>query len=170
MKSKWTISEDKLIIKEVWLGGESKDELLKNFKINNIGINELGLQIFNHKDFIPLPTREKFQSVEISVVNLGFLDGAITKEVYQKAEDFGLKLCPTELGPYMRLQYIDRNQPIDPPKGNWQNIAMKKLSDEPDFPNAFYLRRREDGFWLRGYRASPEYIWDPADRFIFVRM
>lgn len=169
MKSKRPISEDKLIFREVWIGGKSKDELLHNLKSNNIGINELGLRIFNHENFTTSPTREKFQSVEISVGHLGFSNGATTKEVYQKAEDMGLKLCPTELGPHMRLQYLDLNQPIDPNKGNWQNIAMKKLSDEPDFPNAFYLRRREDGFWLRGYRASPEYVWSPTDRFIFVR-
>ena len=88
--------------------------------------------------------------------------------MYQKAKEFGLKYCPPELGLYMRLQYIDFDQPIDPPTGNWQNIAMEKLSDDSDFPNGFYMRRREDGFWVRGYRASPEYLWDPNDRFIFL--
>ena len=168
MKSKFPISKDKLIFKETWVGGLSKEDLLQNLKSNNIGINEFGMQIINHNDFIISPTRKKLRTVEISIGDLGFPKGATTKEVYQKAKEFGLKYCPPELGLHMRLQYIDFDQPIDPPTGNWQNIAMKKLSDDPDFPNGFYLRRREDGFWIRGYRASTEYLWDSDDRFIFL--
>lgn len=99
---------------------------------------------------------------------MGFINGATTKQVYQKAKELGLRLCPPELGPHMRMQYIDFNQPIDMSKGHWVNIAMNKLIDELDFPNGFYLRRREDGFWLRDYVASPEYLWDSVDRFIFI--
>ena len=168
MKSKLPIPEDKLIFKDIWVGGLSKEDLLKNLKIKGIGINEFAMQIINHNDFTVSPIRKKLRTVEISIGDLGFLKGAATQEVYQKAKELGLKYCPPELGLHMRLQYIDFNQPIDPPKGNWQNIAMKKLSDDPDFPNGFYLRRREDGFWIRGYRSSPEYLWDAGDRFIFL--
>lgn len=154
-------------MKEVWVGGHSKQELLQNLKDQNIGINEYGLKIINHPSFVISPQKNKLLSVEISVNDLGFPNGAVTKEIYQKAEELGLRLCPAELGPYIRLQYLD--QPIDPPKGNWLNIAMKKLSDEPDFPNGFYLRRREDGFWLRGYLASPDHLWCSTDRFIFLK-
>lgn len=168
MESKLPVSKDKLIFKEIWVGGLSKEDLLHNLKSNNIGLNEFALQIINHNDFTLSPTRKKLRTVEISIGDLGFPNGATTKEVYQKAKEFGLKYCPPELGLHMRLQYIDFDQPIDPPTGNWQNIAMKELSDDPDFPNGFYLRRREDGFWIRGYRASPEHLWDPNDRFIFM--
>lgn len=160
----------KLILKEVWIGGLTKDELLQNLNIKNIGINEFGLQILNHKNFTTSPIKTKITTIIISVGDLGFQKGAPTKDIYQKAEELGFKLCPAELGPHMRLQYIDSNQPIDPPKGSWENIGMKKLSDEPNFPNGFYLRRREDGFWLRGYQASPDHMWSPTDRFIFVKI
>ena len=61
----------------------------------------------------------------------------------------------------MRLQYIDLNQPVDPPKGHLQNIAMDEVFDEPNLTKGFYLRRRQDGFWLRGYQASISFfgIW-----------
>lgn len=168
MKSKFPISEDNLIFKEIWVGGLSKEDLLQNLKNNNIGINEFALQIINHKAFTISSTRNKLQTVEISIVDSGFSNGATNEEVYQKAKEFGLKCCPPELGLHMRLQYIDFDQSIDPPTGNWQNIAMEKLSEDPSFPNGFYLRRREDGFWIRGYRASSEYLWGPDDRFIFL--
>lgn len=168
MKVKLSISSDELIFREVWIGGALKEELLQKLEENQIGVNELGLKIINHQSFKTSSVKEKVQIVEMSVGDLGFLDGATTSEVYQKAQEIGLRLCPAELGPHMRLQYIDTTQPIDPPKGNWQSIAMKELCLEPDFPQGFYLRRREDGFWLRGYRASFDFLWKPSDRFIFL--
>lgn len=168
MKPKLSISKEKLTFREVWIGGESKQELLQNLKDNKIEINEYGLQIINHKGFIINPTKEKLQTVEISLADLGFLNGATTQEVYQRAQQFGLNLCPSELAVHMRLQYIDFSQQIDPIVGHWQNIAMKELSDDLDFPRGFYLRRREDGFWIRGYRSSPEHLWSSSDRFVFM--
>lgn len=167
-KNKLPIPTDKLIFREIWIGGVSKDDLLQNLEKYHIGINEFGLKIISHNDFTTSPDRQKLQTVEISVGDLGFTNGATIKEIYQKADDFGLNLCPPELGPHMRLQYLDPNQPIDPDKGNWQTIAMKEFSDDVDFPKGFYLRRREDGFWLRGYRTSSDFLWDPTDRFIFI--
>jgi len=168
MKSKLPISEEKLTFRDVRIGGLSKQELLQNLKDNKIGLNEYGLQIINHKDFIVIPNKEKIKTVEISVADLGFLNGATTQEVYHRAQQFGLKVCPSELALHMRLQYIDLSQPIDPTAGNWQNIAMKELSEDLEFPRGFYLRRREDGFWIRGYRSSPEHLWNPNDRFVFI--
>jgi hypothetical protein len=154
------------IFREVWIGGVSKGELLQNLKDKNIHINEYGLQIINHENFITSAAPRKIETVEISTSDLGFPKGATTKELYDQAEELGYTLCPPELAPHIRLQYMD--QPIDPPKGHWQNIAMSKISEEPGFPSGFYLRHREDGFWLRGYRASTDYLWQPEDRFIFV--
>lgn len=168
MKSRLPISEEKLTFREVWIGGFSKEELFQNLKDNKIRINEYGTQIINHKDFIISPVREKIHTVEISLGDLGFLNGATTQEVYQQAQDFRLQLCPSELAVHMRLQYVDFSQPIDPLTGNWQNIAMKELSDDLDFPRGFYFRRREDGFWIRGYRSCPDHLWSPSDRFIFM--
>jgi len=168
LKSRLPIPEDRLVFREVWIGGLSQDELFQSLKNQNIGINELGLSILNHKNFTTSPTRERLQTVEISVGDFGFSNGATTKEVYQKAKEFGLKLCPPELGPHIRLQYVDLNQLVDPLKGHWQNIAVDELFDDPGLTKGFYLRRRQDGFWLRGYQASPEYLWELHDRFIYL--
>lgn len=157
------------IEREVWIGGITKQELLQNLNSKGISLNEYALMIINHEDFTTLPNRQKVQTVEISISDLGFPKGAITSEVYQKANELGFRLCPAELGLHFRLQYIDPDQPIDPPKGCWQTIAMKKLTSDPNFPNGFYLSHREDGFWLRGYRASDDYLYNPDDRFIFIQ-
>jgi hypothetical protein len=139
MKSKSLILKNNLILREVRVGGFLKDELLQELKAKSISINEFGLKIINHKEFKTSSVRKKLQTAEVSVGDLGFLNGASTSEIYQKATEIGFTLCPAELGLHMRLQYIDVHQPIDPPKGNWQSISMKELSDEPDFPKGLYF-------------------------------
>lgn len=157
-----------MIYQNIWIGGSSRYELLQKLHESKVHLNEYAHTLINHRAFEPLPAREKIKTVEISVCELGLPDGAITEEIYQKAQVLGFKLCPAELAIYLRLQTLDPAQPIDPAKGNWRTVAMQTLSDDPDFPRGFYLRHREDGFWLRGYRASSDHKWDPADRFIFV--
>lgn len=49
---------------------------------------------------------------------------------------------------YLRLQYIDFNQPIEPQKGNWQNIIMNghfdkefaEYSERINWKQIFYLK------------------------------
>ncbi len=167
MKSRLPI--DRLIYRNVYIGGLSKGELLKKLSENKIGLNEFALKFINHNEFKISPSKEKLQTVEISVSDLDFPNGATTDEICKKSHELGFSICPHELGIHLRLQYIDFNQPIDPQKGNWQNIILKGHFDEAGFTLGFYLRHREDGFWLRGYKASFDYVWEPVDRFIFVK-
>ncbi len=169
MKSKLPSFLDRLIFRDVCIGGMSKSTVLEKLKKNKISLNDFALKFINHNEFKLSSSKEKLQTVEISVSDLGFPNGATINEICQKVHELGFRICPHELGIHLRLQYIDFNQPIDLPKGKWQSIIVKGHFDEPGFTLGFYLRRREDGFWLRGYRASLDYLWDPVDRFIFVK-
>ncbi len=84
-------------------------------------------------------------------------------------------LCPPELGPYLRLEYLDQ------PEGNFGSsmqhqapsgsitIASEVLTEDEDFPKGFYLRRINGELWLRGYRADHLHVWNPGDHFIFCQ-
>jgi len=170
MRSKLPTSLDKLIFREVCIGGMPKSKLLEKLNENKISLNHFALKFINHNEFTLYSSKEKLQTVEISVADLGFPNGAAIHEICHTAHEFGFRVGPQELGVHLRLQYIDLNQPVDPPKGNWQSIIIQGLLDEPGFTQGFYLRRREDGFWLRGYRASLDYVWGSSDRFIFVKV
>ena len=167
MKSKFPI--DNLIYRDVHIGGLAKDELLKKLSQNKIGLNELAIKFIKDNESKLSSSKEKLPTVEISVSGLGFSNGTTTEEICKKSHKLGFSICPHELAIHLRLQYIDFNQPIEGQKGNWQNIIIKGHFDEPGFTVGFYLRHREDGFWLRGYKASLDYIWEPVDRFIFVK-
>ena len=54
---------------------------------------------------------------------LGFPNGATLKEIYAKAKDLGLELCPAEVGPLLRLNYPDQ------PNGEYLRIAMETIND-----------------------------------------
>ena len=163
-----------VVARTVQIGGQTKAELLERLAQNGVAINEAGRVLFTSDHFITSDERRYLRTVELCVRNLGFPQGATTSDVYTSAMRLGLRLCPLELGPHLRLQFLDQpesflGQPV------WQHrappgsiiVASEILSKEDDFPKGFYLRRIEGTLWLRGYWSGHDHICDPADRFVF---
>jgi hypothetical protein len=68
------------------------------------------------------------------------------------------------VAPHLRLRYLDQ------PEGPYLTVASAKLRAEDAFPNGLYLRRLEDGLWLRGYNAGPENTYAPDfTDFVFMK-
>jgi hypothetical protein len=116
--------------------------------------------------------------LEIALANveqLGLDTGATFGQIVERAAAGGLSLCPLELGPHLRLQFIDQaegsmGQPASQhcaPAGA-VTIASAPLCDDDETPKGFYLRRIEGALWLRGYRSWPGHVWGPADVFVFA--
>jgi hypothetical protein len=104
---------------------------------------------------------ERVDTIRLAVRDLGFIQGATTDEIYKKAGEFGLELCPSEVGPHYRLQYA--NQPMN--EYFW--IAMKQISVPDGDPYVFYLDRDADGVWLYDIVARPDERWSPENEFVF---
>lgn len=164
------------VIRTVNVGGLTKSELIQQLERNSISMNEAGERLFASDHFTTSEHQYCVQTVELTVRDLGFPQGAIIATIYATARALGLGLCPIELGPHLRLQYLDQ------PEGAWGKpirrhqapcgsltIASEKLTDDDDFPKGFYLRRIEGVLWLRGYRSGPEHVWGPDDHFIFCQ-
>ena len=49
----------------------------------------------------------KLKTVELTLRDLGFSEGATAAQISERASELGLELCPLELGPHLRLQYLD---------------------------------------------------------------
>ena len=163
-------------IRTVEIGGLTKSQLIQKLHQHSIMINEYGKQLLADDRFTTSHTKYSLQTVELTVAGLGFRDGATTVQIIKKATELGLELCPLELGPHLRLQYLD--QPEGDAGGSLQRhqapsgsitIASKVLTEDDDFPKGFYLRRINNELWLRGYRADHLHVWNPFDHFIFVR-
>lgn len=101
--------------------------------------------------------------VVLSVGDLGFNDGARYADICAKAQELGLKLCPAEVGPALRLQYGDQ------PKDEWLRIAMEAMVDRDGGLGIFDVDRGAGGLWLDGNCGRPDFVWSADDRFVFGR-
>jgi hypothetical protein len=161
------------MIRTVRVGGMSKGELLAQLQDRGIELNEAARTLFAHDEFTTSPVVSACATMEISVADLGFPQGADLVRIHARAAALGLSACPLELGPHLRLQFLDQpegsaGQPPSrhraPPSSI--TIASRPLTGD-DTPKGFYLRRIEGVLWLRGYRAGPEHVWSPGDRLVF---
>ncbi len=123
-------------------------------------INDYAKQILQKTPF----SKEKisYKLVEFSVKQLGFPNGAKLKEIYSKAIELGLEICPAEVGPLLRLQYA--NQPTD----NYLRIAMEPISGADGDPELFRVYRYGSASWLDDDDGDPDGVWRGNDRFVFV--
>ncbi|MFF3024493.1 helicase [Gottfriedia sp. NPDC057948] len=165
------------ITRIVEIGGHTKSQLNEKLQQASISINEYGEMLLKDDHFTVSNTKYSLQTVELTVGNLGFLEGATTPQIYQKAKELNLELCPLELGPYIRLSYLDQPEGffIGNSKKQYQapsgsiTIASEALSEDEDFPKGFYIRRINGVLWLRGYRADHLHVWNNDDHFIFCQ-
>jgi len=101
--------------------------------------------------------------VVVSVGKLGFKDGATRKEIYERAIQLGLELCPPEIGPQLRLQYKDQ------PLGEWLLIAMEPITDSGGGLSVFFVKHDGVGLWLGGDGGHPDFFWFAGRRWVFLR-
>ncbi|MCR2823635.1 helicase [Lederbergia panacisoli] len=165
-----------IITRTVEVSGLTKSQLMLKMKQYSILMNESGEKLLNDNKFTTSETKYSIQTVEITVGDLGFPAGATTAQLFKRASDLGLELCPLELGPYLRLQFLDQpegyfGKPIRQHQAPFGSItiASEILTEDYDFPKGFYLRRINGELWLRGYHADHLYVWNPDDYFIFCK-
>jgi len=147
--------------KKITTGGMPLEQLLQRLAEAGIQQNEYARVLFDDPHF----TISEPQQVNLAVVSaqeLGLNNGGTSSEIFAAASRQGLALCPLELAAHFRLQHMDQ------PEGPYLTVASAKTRDDEEYPNGFYLRRLNGTLWLRGYRATSDYIWDPSSAFAFI--
>ena len=165
-----------IITRTVEVGGLTKSQLIQKLQQHSILMNEYGERLLADDKFTTSDTKYSLKTVELTVRNLGFPDGATMPQIFKRASELGLELCPLELGPHLRLEYLDQPEgysgnPLQrhqAPSGSI-TIASEILSEDDDFPKGFYLRQINGVLWLRGYIADHLHVWNPDDHFIFCQ-
>lgn len=151
----------RIISRTIEVGDLTKPELIQELTRNSVSMNAYAEQLFADDRFVACNEPCTHETVELRVRDLGFPAGDTSEVIFKKANEFGLEVCPLRLAPYLRLQFLEQ------PKANRITISSNKISRDETYPNGFYLIHREDGIWLRGYRASSDNVWDPDEHFIF---
>ena len=129
------------------------EEALRN---RNIYLSDYGKDILHKTEFSQ--AKEDYDLVRFTVGQLGFPNGATTDEIYEKAQNLGLELCPAQVGPHLRLQYSGKEY-------FW--IAMKQITDRAGDPHVFHLDNDGGRLELLGDIAKPDDWWDGDDEFVF---
>lgn len=101
--------------------------------------------------------------VVVSMKELGFPKGATRQDIYRKAQEMGLMLCPPEVGPQLRLQYPDQ------PNNEWLLIGMEPITDSDGYLRVFYVGRDVSDSWLGGRYSYADSFWDGGNRWVFLR-
>lgn len=143
-------------------GGNSKQALLALLAARKVAFNAYSINLFMSEDFVVSNASEAVEVAIVTPLSLGFHQGCTFNELAQAAASHGLGFCSLEVAAYLRLGYTE--QPEDE---SYLTVASPPPSDSVS-PNGFYLRSYGGHTWLRGYSASPDYIFAADMKFAFM--
>jgi hypothetical protein len=159
--------------KEVVVGGKTKEGIIKeldqmvksNKAEEKIQVPDHLKDMINSPEFVILDKPETINLVRLKVSDLGFLEGATTAEIYKRATELCLDLCPPEVGPLIRLNYKEIFHQ-EQPKDDLVRIGMKPISSFSQELYIFSVLRTENGrrllnndWFHAGSVRSPEKEW-----------
>jgi hypothetical protein len=131
--------------------------------IATIKIGDSADEILGRPAFPYARTNTGVELAMLSAADLGVeSDQASLAEVYQRARQAGLELCPAEVGPQLRLDY--RNQPL----GEALDIAMEPVATYGGEPTILTLANWGTGLLLIGRDGRPESMVFRKSRFVFA--
>jgi hypothetical protein len=146
----------------VEIGGQTEQQLEKALERAGFKISDYARHMMRQKEFKAAKDPEQADLVRLTVGDLfGDKNVHTTNEIYEKADQLGLELCPAEVGPHLRLKLKDQ------PMGDWFRIAMKQIAGPDRDPRVFGLGHRDDGMWLYDRWTGPSREWDPGHEFVF---
>ena len=134
---------------------------MKVLKDRGFNIGNWADDILGKPAFTAATEATEIDLVKVTVAELGFKKGARRDQIYERAKELGLELCPPEVGPQLRLQYHDQ------PNGEWLFIGMKPIADSVGNLLVFSVERNALELWLDGVWSRPGGVWDPGSRWVF---
>ncbi|MFZ2886999.1 MAG: hypothetical protein WA021_04240 [Minisyncoccia bacterium] len=165
--------------RKVTVGTMSKQELAQRLEetsrdrndAKGILISPVTSRLSRRPDFEVSKTQEEVDLIELLVADLAVPGKATyggmlsTEEIYARAADVGLELCPPEVALQLRLQYTDQ------PRDERLLIGMTPMqsdimsSDKRVF--ILELSHTKMGLWFKEEWTGLRNMWKPTDRFVF---
>lgn len=109
--------------------------------------------------------KQEVDLVVLPLVELGFAvdEDVALEDIYDRAEMLGFELCPAEVGPLLRLQYLDQ------PDDESLHVAMQPIKTYGGEPTDLTVANGGVGLMLIGGDGRPNFTLPAVTRFIFVR-
>ena len=130
---------------------------LAGIKIGNAADEILGRPAFPYTGM-----KTDVELALLSVADLGVETESSLSDLYKRAKQVGLELCPAEVAPQLRLDY--RNQPL----GEALNIAMEPVAMHSGEPTILALVNFGTGLALIGSDGRSEFMVPRTWRFVFA--
>lgn len=131
------------IWKTISIGTHARiDELKDAILSSGFRIGDWANDVLGEPNFTVASEEKKIDLVRITPKDLGFKEGAYREDIYNRALELGLKLCPLEVGPQLRLQYIDQ------PRLESLQIGMEPQVDSEGHRSEFRVVHGGDDFSL----------------------
>jgi hypothetical protein len=128
-----------------------------------IKIGDAADEILGRPTFSYGTMKTDVELVLVSAADLGVETESSLAEVYKRARQVGLELCPAEVGPQLRLEY--RNQP----RGEALTIAMEPVATYSGEPTILALANFvASGLLLIGSDGRSEFMVPSTFRFVFA--
>jgi len=150
----------------LYIGGMTAEELERTLDREKILVTPFARSMLRNKEEFVEPVNkrrgktETLHLVRLRVRDLGFTHYPTTTELFVRAKERGLDLCPPEVGPYLQLAHKDQ------PSGSYY-IGMEPVTDSDGRPGVFGLGRDGGGLWVDHYWAPPGRPWNLGARFVF---
>jgi hypothetical protein len=127
-------------------------------------LGDAAAEIIGRPAFALSKTKRALDLVVVTPADLG-LEGenVAVAAVYARAELLGFALCPAEVGPELRLQYLDQ------PLREALHIAMRPIARYTGEPTTFALINGGTGLLLTGNDGNLDLAVPRTRRFVFVR-
>lgn len=151
--------------KTITLGAFANSFALRNaLDAAGCGIGDLAEEILARPAFILASSKTEVDLVAVSADDLGLaVESASLKDIYSRAENLGLGLAPAEVGPELRLQYLNQ------PTGEFLNIGMRPIATWNGDLVIFTVANGGAGLILIGKNAGAETQIPGSSTFLFVR-
>ncbi len=150
---------------KVDIGGQPLKDLERNMEKNGLKISNTASEMLGRIDFTKqLEGKETRTFCCIKVGHFGFDTLPNMLQLYEKAKEFGLEVCPPEVAPYIRLQYTD--QPNGASLIGTRTIFANFNGEI--VPHIFTLYRNESDVQLGSTFADPEFKWSFYRKFFFL--
>ena len=156
-------------VRNVWktvaLGEFTNSFALRNaLDAADCGIGDLAEEALARPEFKLASIKTEVDLVVVSPAELGLTAELVSlRDIYDRAEKLGLRLAPAEVGPALRLQYLD--QPI----GEFLHIGMKPIVTWQGDPAIFVVVNGGAGLILIGKNVSTDTQMPATSAFLFVR-
>lgn len=131
-------------------------------KAKQYGINPDAGDMLEHPSFVVAPEPILVDLVKRSPYRLGLKQGAKFGDIIARALEEGFHLCPSEVGPQLRLQY--RNQR----KKENLRIAMKFI-EVNGHPLIFTVQQNLNWFLLGTDAGHEQSFYESDYEFVFVK-